>query len=418
MTHSVSSVVRLQRLAYDDEILAHVVTPKGGLTITRGLGSGLARRPGDPEDRLWAVGDRGPNVKVPFAIDHYGLDHLKPFRKIAGVKVMAFSADGPATGPAISELRLEGDRVVCVRTLALSDSAGRPISGLPIHDGMGEIAIDMTGRILAPDPSGADSEGIAAAADGTFWVADEYGPSLLHVGQDGRVVKRWVPAGAAPAFDGANYPVADVLPAIAARRQFNRGFEAVALSPDDAWLYVAFQSPLAHPDEAAHSHGRHIRIWKLSATTGEVAAQFLYPLDKPSSFRRDESMGEMHRSDLKVSEITTIAGDRLLVLERGSVTAKFYVVSLDAGCAIDRRHLDMATRPTVEELSAQHLVDDTMPVLTKRLVLSTDDYPQIDPDLEGVAILGPRTLLLVNDNDFGVAGVRTAFWRVELAADL
>lgn len=416
MTHLAAPVVHLQRLDYDDEVLAHVVTPKGRLTLTRGLGSGLARCPGDPADRLWAVGDRGPNVKAPFAIDHYGLDHLKPFRKIDGVKVMAFS-EGLAIGPAISELRIEGDRVVCIRTLALTDSAGRPISGLPIHDGMGETAIDMAGRILAPDPSGADSEGIAAAADGRFWVSDEYGPSLLHVGGDGRVVKRWVAAGTASAFAGAGYPVDDVLPAIAARRQFNRGFEAVALSPDDAWLYVAFQSPLAHPDEDAHRHGRHIRIWKLSATTGEVAAQFLYPLDKPSSFRRDEALAEMRRSDLKVSEITTIAEDRLLVLERGSATAKLYVVSLEDDCAIDRRYLDVATRPTVEELSGEDL-PGVAPVLTKRLMLSTDDYPQIDPDLEGVAILGPRTLLLVNDNDFGVAGVRTAFWRVELGADL
>ena len=37
---------------------------------------------------------------------------------------------------------------------------------------------------------------------------------------------------------------------------------------------------------------------------------------------------------------------------------------------------------------------------------------------EGLAVLGPRTLLLVNDNDFGIEGVRTRFWRVELAEDL
>jgi hypothetical protein len=34
------------------------------------------------------------------------------------------------------------------------------------------------------------------------------------------------------------------------------------------------------------------------------------------------------------------------------------------------------------------------------------------PDLEGMALLSDRELLLVNDNDFGIEGVATAFFRV------
>ncbi len=40
--------------------------------------------------------------------------------------------------------------------------------------------------------------------------------------------------------------------------------------------------------------------------------------------------------------------------------------------------------------------------LRKTLVFSTDDAPRIDRDLEGMALLSPRELLLVNDNDFGI----------------
>ena len=53
-------------------------------------------------------------------------------------------------------------------------------------------------------------------------------------------------------------------------------------------------------------------------------------------------------------------------------------------------------------------------VLAKRLVLSSDDLPELGADLEGVAVLSARSLLIVNDNDFGIEGVATRFWRVDL----
>lgn len=406
--------IRVTPLDFADEIMDRIDLPGGVLEVVRGIGSGLTRLPGDPPNRIWAIGDRGPNFKVPLAVKRYGLKHLKALAGTDGIKVMPI----PTIGPVLSELRLDGDTVTCVRTLPLRDRNGKAISGLPIANGLGETAIDLDGNSVAPDPSGADSEGIAAMADGTFWVADEYGPSLLRVAPDGTVVVRWVPQGYGHLFDNAEYPVIEALPAIAGRRQFNRGFEAVALSPDDAWLYVAFQSPLAHPDERAHRHGRHVRIWKLTTQTGAVAAQFLYPLDKPASFRRDCALGAFHRADLKVSELVCLGPDRLLVLERGSATSKFYTVTLDARCAIDHAHLDVTTRPTVEELSAADQVDFPLPQLAKSLVLTTDDFPDIDADLEGVVMLDPRTILVVNDNDFGVEGVATHFWRIDLPHDI
>ena len=48
---------------------------------------------------------------------------------------------------------------------------------------------------------------------------------------------------------------------------------------------------------------------------------------------------------------------------------------------------------------------------------STDDLTELDADLEGMILLSPRTLLLVNDNDFGIEGTRTRFWRIDLAWD-
>ncbi|MGY4395810.1 hypothetical protein ACVWZA_000971 [Sphingomonas sp. UYAg733] len=409
------SRIRATLLDFTDEVLATLDLPGGALTITRGLGSGLARRAGDPPGTIWAVGDRGPNLKVKLALERYHLTQMAPYAHIEGAKIMP----RPDIGPAISELRIKGDCVAIVRTIPLRGHSGATLSGLPTPGGTNSIsepAIALDGTIIAADPSGADTEGVAAAADGSFWIADEYGPSLLHVGSDGTVIARWVPGGAESLFAGADYPIVGALPAIAARRQINRGFEALALSEDGAWLYLAFQSPLAHPDEKAHRKARHVRIWKLDTKTGAVAAQYLYPFDRPKTFKRDKALGKLGWSDLKISELVLIAPDRLLILERGSATTKLYAVRLDAAHATDPDQLDDATRPTIEQLSADGLIGDL--ALEKALVLDTDDLPEIDADLEGLVVLSPNTLLLVNDNDFGTEGVRTRFWRVELPADL
>lgn len=398
-------------LRYEDEALGAIDLPGGTLCITRGVGSGLAR---SGDGRIWAIGDRGPNLKVKLAVERYGCEALARHAETDGAKVMP-RLD---IGPAISELALDGDAVRIARTIPLRDRSGRPLSGLPPPGGLNgesEPALTLAGETIEPDPAGVDSEGLAAAADGSFWVGDEYGPSVLRVAADGTVLARWVPCGSESLFEGADYPIVGRLPPIAAKRRLNRGFEALALSPDERRLYLVFQSPLSHPDLDAHRKGRHVRLWRLDADSGEVEAQFLYPLDAPETFQRDRALGPFGREDIKVSELAAIGPDRLLVLERGSATTKICSVDLDPACALPAEHLDMGTRPTVEELSAE---GGALPVLTKRLVLNTDEMPELDADLEGLVALDGRTLLLVNDNDFGTEGVPTRFWRVALPSEV
>ncbi len=57
----------VERLDWRDRSLSEIVLPDGVLRATLGLGSGLTRRPGDPPGRLWALGDRGPNLTVKLA---------------------------------------------------------------------------------------------------------------------------------------------------------------------------------------------------------------------------------------------------------------------------------------------------------------------------------------------------------------
>ena len=394
---------KVERLRWHDPEIGRLAFPKATMILRHGFGSGLALRPGDPAGHFWAIGDRGPNIKVREAIHRYGMDHLAPLTDLAGAKVMP-RID---VGPALAELRIVGDHVELLRILPLTTADGRPVSGLPnpgTDQLLSEPVFDIAGVPIGADPDGLDTEGLVATSDGGFWVGDEFGPSLVRLEATGAIIRRLRPDG-----------TADALPAIASRRQLNRGFEALAISGDEQSLYLAFQSPLAHPDEAAHEAAAHVRLWRLDAETGAVLAQYLYPLDPPESFARDVAGGDFDGSDIKVSELLWLPGDRLLVLERGSATTKIYRCSTDAS-RLDNAHLDIATRPTLEQISAGS-GEPGFPVLAKTPVFSSDDHPEISADLEGMVLLAPSQLLLVNDNDFGVEGAETAFWRVTLPHD-
>jgi hypothetical protein len=108
----------------------------------------------------------------------------------------------------------------------------------------------------------------------------------------------------------------------------------------------------------------------------------------------------------------------LLILERISRTTKIYRVDLAPRFGVAAAHMDERTRPTLEQASAADKPFDAAPVLFKTLVLSSDDAPELDRDLEGMVVLSAHELLLVNDNDFSVEGARTRFWRIRLKTAL
>ncbi len=398
--------VEVKRLRWRDPPLAKIKLPGGTLRLTLGIGSGLSRAPGAPAGRIWGVGDRGPNLKIDKAVAAYGVAGLEALAKVPGAKLLP----RPDIGPVLAELQVGEHRIELVRTLRLHDPAGRPVSGLaPPGGGEAEMepVFDLNGRPLAPDPGGADTEGLAALADGGFWVAEEYGPSLMRIDAEGVVRARWAPEGANLA--GTAYPQSPVLPAIAARRRMNRGFEAVAVSPDQRWLFVCFQSALERPDGGAMAS--FVRLWRLDAATGAVAAEHLYLFDPPASFARDAEVGKVATRDLKVCEIAALDSDRLLVLERIARTTKIYRVDLSAPTVAEAWRAT-ATSPALEELSAKARAAAGVPVLAKTLMFSTDQARKVAEGLEGMAVLSDRELVVATDNDFGVEGAETRFYRL------
>lgn len=403
----------IRRLSWTDAHLADFSLPTKTMSLTRSLASGLCRSMIDDPGVFWGIGDRGPNIKPRAIADRYGAEHLRSLSAFDGAKVMPL----PQVGPAIARFRMIDDAIMLEEVIELTDSRGRAISGLPVSGAAHseqEPVYDLSGMPLGTDPGGADTEGIAALLDGTFWTAEEYGPSLLHIDRRGRVLTRWVPEGQGHFFASAGYPIEEKLPSLAAARKLNRGFEGVTAAPDGSSVIVAFQSPLAHPDRQAHEHSRHVRIWELDGTSGNLTAEYVYPLDDPKTFRRDAAAGKVGSDDIKISEIQLLADGTLLVLERISLTTKIYRVDLGGEPSIARPLADPDMRPTLEQMSSRELRAAGISVLSKKLVFSSDDHPAICGDLEGMILLDEETLLLVNDSDFGIEGAETQFWSVRL----
>ena len=93
-----------------------------------------------------------------------------------------------------------------------------------------------------------DTEGIAYdTRDGSYWLGEEYGPSILAVAADGTLLMRITPKGLGLAMNGV--AVRELLPNVYMMRKPNRGFEGIAISPDGSRLFVMLQSPLLNPDK-------------------------------------------------------------------------------------------------------------------------------------------------------------------------
>src|SRR4029079_3802359 len=292
----------------------------------------------------------------------------------------------PSYTPSIYRVMLLDDGSFRVTDgITLKDRDGRPLNGMPnpLRTATTEIPLDGAGKPLQQDVRGIDAEGLVVLSDGSFWIGEENAPSLAHFGADGRMIVRRVPAATADDSAGAPYETVGSLPAIIAKRQANRGIEAVAVSPDERLLSLMMKTPLANPDPAAFQKARNTRLFKLDRATMRVVGEYVYTLDDPQSFRRDPSSKQR---DPRISEMMAVGLDRLIVDERTELTTKLYEVELASATNIaGSRWDDAATRPTLEQSDAAAV--GIVP-LKKALRFDTADHTEVVGKTEGMTLLG------------------------------
>ncbi|MDN3356544.1 esterase-like activity of phytase family protein [Actinomadura sp. DC4] len=370
----------------------------GGVAITGGAyGSSLAPVPGAREE-FYGLTDRGPNVDGP-----------------DGEKVLPL----PGFDPAIGRFRLTGGKAVLEKRIPLREADGTPYTGrVNPQATTGEKLVDLNGVTLAPNASGYDSEGLVAMPDGGFWVSDEYGPFITHFDRNGRATQRLSP------FDGT-------LPRELAKRVPNKGMEGLTVTPDGRTLVGIMQSALQQPDVTAKpANITTLRIVTYDLRT-RATHEYIYLLDDPKD------------NGGAVSEITALSGTTFLVDERDGgfepdAYKKLFKVDLAGATDVGPR----ASVPgavydgargglllggaTIDALVGK---DDTAASLSALTAAGiTPVRKSLDVDLgalvtgldpsggffghdkvEGVATTdGGRTLVISNDNDFGVDGVTNA----------
>lgn len=347
-----------------------------------GIGSDIY--PAGRKGEFWTVTDRGPNGQI----------------KVDGTKRRTFPV--PGFDPAIVKVRVSGKRVEVLRSIPLTTRSGAPVTGLPNQAGRDEAPYSYDAKTpLAYNPNGLDTEGIVRSADGSFWLVDEYGPSLVHVSGNGRVLARYVPEGLN--LKGADYPVVEALPAVLLHRKVNRGFEGLALLPGGD-LVLAVQSPLSLPDQDAGEASRNVRLLRFSTKKRAVTAEYAYRFDAVDVV----DPGEEDTSELKISSVVAIGGNDLLVEERTDRAARLHRVTLPRGAGILGSRWDTpSASPSYEELADP--AASGVPVLRKSLVVDLGAVTGVPGKIEGVAVTGRNTLALINDNDFGMTDGADAF---------
>jgi hypothetical protein len=340
------------------------------------VGSDLWHGPKDPRDEFWMVTDRGPNGQI--AVD--------------GKNRRTFWV--PEFNPTIVRVKTEGKAIKILDAIPIVGQSGKPVTGLPNLKDMDEAPYNYSAQELLPlNPSGLDTEGLVRTSAGEFWISEEYSPSILHVDRTGKVIKRYIPEGLN--LDGADYPVAKVLPSIYAKRKINRGFEGIALSGDEKTLYMVLQSPLLNPDRKTGDASRNTRLIVFDIPTEKVNAEYVYRFDVSKEF---DPNPKNTPDEMKLSGVVALNPNTLLVLERTDLVAKLYTVDLSKATNIlNRKWSDPKTAPTLEALG------DPAPeirVLPKSLVLDLSSLEGMPEKIEGIALIDQQTIAVSNDNDF------------------
>ncbi|QGQ95990.1 esterase-like activity of phytase family protein [Paenibacillus psychroresistens] len=385
-----------------------------GKVYKEGGFSSLLHLPSDPDNVFYALADRGPNGDL----------------TVDGKAGKAFPL--PDFEVRFFKIELVAGDIKILETIKLQLPDGKidavtkksTITGLPNIKG-DEVAFNEDGTPLSTyDPDGLDLEGISYnPKDDTFWMSEEYSPSLVHVKRDGTIIARYVPKGVKEKLVNAQTPIFDTLPAIYYKHVSNRGFEGVSISPDGSSLFVAIQSPMAVPDKKAGDTSRQLRILKMDLNTQAVVGEYAYTAEDATQYPK------VAQKDLVISELSALSNQVVLVDERDKLAGAEAQIKriYRADFTNATNLLGTEVSDTLESLTMDAMKEKKINSAEKTLVVDMAKLGYKYEKLEGMTVVGKRQIVVVNDNDYDVSyvdgklvltDVPTQALTIELAADL
>ena len=242
-----------------------------------------------------------------------------------------------------------------------------------------------------------DVEAIRRDRHGHYWIGDEFGPYLLKTDANGTVLR---PEISLPGVYAPQHK--DVVAGRAvANLPSSGGFEGMAINRSGNRLYTLLERSVAgDPDKT-------LRIDEFDID-GEryTGRRFIYPLDPAGT---------------NIGDMVAVDDLRFVVLERNGATAtttgaapfkKVYLIDLEG----------VAEGGVVRKFELVDLMKLADPHDLDRDGRTVFTFPYVT--IENVLILDPRTLLIVNDNNFPYGGGRelasdaTEFLRIRLPVSL
>ncbi len=298
------------------------------------------------------------------------------------------------------------------------------------------------GGVSLPSPAGGegagrislDSEGLAYARDGSFYVSDEYAASIYHFDAHGRLtgVIPAVPA-LMPHTNGA-IDFNSVKPGDSGRRN-NQGLEALAITPDGKRLVTILQSATVQDTDGKAQQTRNVTrilVYDISKQATPHAPIGHYVLELPVYTEAGD--GSPPDRTAAQSEMAALSDHQFLVLARDSIgrgsgvsssktpiVKSVLLVDTAGATNLAGTRYETSSQPVAQAgkvidgivpVQAAELIDILNPVQLRRLGMNLDTLPSTPTTLsekqEAMGLLpalDPAApddyfLLIGNDNDF------------------
>jgi hypothetical protein len=269
-----------------------------------------------------------------------------------------------------------------------------------------------------------DPESLVRSPDGTVWISEEFGPFLVHLSADGRVLEPPVP------FPGVRSPQSPFLsiadrtsperPTVAA----SRGPEGLAISPDGSKLHALLEGPVVGDDP------RELRIYVFEVARRAFAPEYLrVRLELPGQAVDLASLTDTSGTPVypgfaappagpvSIGELKALDDRRLLMIERDNLgddlrAPRFKKVFL----------LDLEGSAKRGGYVAKTLLLDLLAIADPSGIGGDGDFFRMPfYTIESVHAVDDRTLLVACDNNFpfssGRARSRSGDRSGPLAAD-
>ncbi len=269
-----------------------------------------------------------------------------------------------------------------------------------------------------------DPESFVRAPDGTFWVGEEFGPFLVHVAADGRVLETPVPVPGVRSPQNPFLKISDRAHAEPPTLAASRGFEGVAISPDGSTIHALLEGAVAGDDP------QDLRIYVYDVAKRVFADGFLMlRLEMPSqtvnlATLTDASGARVYPSavappagPVSIGELKAVNDRLLLLIERDNhgddlPAPRFKKVFL----------LDTSRAAEQGGYVGKTLLVDLLAIPDPSGIGKDGDFFRLPfYTIESVHMVDERTLLVASDNNFPFSNGRARSRSVDrggpLAAD-